>query len=211
MPLFKIDRMAPSRCWALWHITESESELAARIAPHEHIPGTLSFPQKRLEFAAGRLLVKAILAQLNSPFEGIVKDEHGKPRLTGSLFKISLSHSYPYVAALIDANSEAGIDIEQPKSKLLRVGPRILHAEELTDAGTNITKHCVYWCAKESLMKVYGKRNLAFSENLRIKPFKLESEGLLFGKVIADISMDITLQYRIFPDFVLVYSCGENR
>lgn len=206
MPRYKIAVTDSRRCLAIWHVTEDEKALAEKIAPFEQIPDTILFPSKRLEFAAGRLLAMEAAQALGFEFHGITKDEHGKPGLANTHYKISLSHSFPYVAILVDTEKEVGIDIEQPKEKLLRVAPRVLHASELNDAGEDIQKHCVYWCAKEALLKVHGKRNLTFSENIRVEPFILAQEGTLSGSVIVDITKAITLRYQIHQDFVLVYS-----
>jgi hypothetical protein len=39
----------------------------------------------------------------------------------------------------------------------------------------------VYWCAKESLYKLYGKKELAFKENLKIEPFHYSEKGIIKG------------------------------
>src|SRR5690606_17907428 len=97
---------------------------------------------------------------------------------------ISLSHSYPYVTVIIDTEKSVGIDLEHFKSKLLRIAPRMFSPLELKDAGNSVEKNCVYWSAKEALMKVYGKKDLVFSENLLVESFKLESTGVLTGHII---------------------------
>lgn len=210
MPLEKIV-FASDRAWALWRIAEDEASLAARISPFEHVSHTISNPNKRLEWLAGRVLVKEVLASLSLAFHGISKDEYGKPFLKGHAHHLSLSHSYPFVATLIDKIESVGIDLEQPKDKLLRIAPRIFHLEELRDAGRNIIKHCIYWCAKETLVKVHGQKNLVFSENLIIEPFLLANEGDIRGKIIvADKERVIPLHYLVFPNFVVVFNQRSN-
>jgi 4'-phosphopantetheinyl transferase len=109
------------------------------------------------------------------------------------------------VAALTDIRKSVGIDLEQIKKKLLKIGPRVLHPAELEDAGENEIKHCLYWCAKEALVKVYGKKDLIFSEHLLIEPFKLETTGQLSGKIIVSGSeTKVPLQYFVFGSFAVV-------
>lgn len=173
----------------------------------EKISDTLTHPAKRLEWIAGRILVKEVFDAMDTRFLGITKNEHGKPFPTGYDYHMSLSHSFPYVATLVDKSGPVGIDLEQPTDKLLRVAHRILHPIELKDAGSDLTKHCVYWCAKEALIKVHGEKNLFFSQNLLIDPFNLKDEGDLRGRiVINETERVIPLHYIVFPNFVLVFN-----
>lgn len=206
MPLEKIVS-APGRSWALWRITEDEGSLMAEVNEWEQLSDTITNPNKRLEWLTGRLLVKEVLHSMGLLFQGITKDQYGKPFPRGYDFHLSLSHSYPYVAALVDTLESVGIDLEQPKEKLLRIAPRIFSPVELSDAGNNITKHCVYWCAKETLVKVHGQKNLVFAENLIIEPFQLNIEGDIRGKIIVgDTERVLPLHYIVYPNFVVVFN-----
>ena len=203
-----VDRIysSPEAIWGYWKIEEDERSLALEV-PFETIPHALTNPLKRLEFIAGRVLIKTLLDTWETPFDGLTKDEFGKPFLAGSHMKISLSHSYPYVAAILHRHKNVGIDLEQPKDKMLRIGPRVLSADELSDAGQNIVKHCIYWCAKESLIKIHGKKDLIFSRNLLISPFSLSSSGHLLGRIIANNTQStIPLDYLVTDNFVVVVS-----
>lgn len=204
MPLENLYDTADS-AWALWEIKENEAQLAAEVYPFENVPPNLSHASKRLEFLAGRVLLKTLLKNWNLQYEGLAKDVHGKPFFKNNSIHLSLSHSYPYVAAMINRNKSVGIDLEQPKDKLLRIAGRVLNLTELQDAGDNITKHCIYWCAKEALIKIYGKRDLILSKNLAIEPFNQDKEGNLIGHIIAnDISKNISMHYRVYDNFVVV-------
>lgn len=195
--------------WGRWKITETEAELAQHVVSDEKVPDLITNPVKRLEYLAGRALIRELLHRNDIPYHGIVKDIFGKPFLYKHTFQISLSHSFPYVAAVLDTHggSPVGIDLEQPKPKLLKIAPRILHAAELHDAGNDVVKHCIYWCAKEALVKIHGKKDLIFAENLRIMPFSMASEGDILGKIIANgIETAIPLRYVVQEDHVMVVS-----
>jgi phosphopantetheinyl transferase len=100
-----------------------------------------------------------------------------------------------------------GIDLEQPKEKLLRIAPRILAPQELQDAGTDVVKHCVYWCAKETLIKIYGRKDLTLAHNLLVSPFELSQNGHLVGRILAnDKETAIPLIYYVSDGFVVVIS-----
>lgn len=206
MPLEKIVA-EPDRAWALWKIDEDERTLLREVDAFESVSDTLTNPQKRLEYLAGRVLTKEVMKVLGLNFRGITKDEFGKPFPTAYDFQLSLSHSFPYVAVLMDRHASAGIDLEQPKDKLLRIASRVHHPEELKDAGTDIVKHCIYWCAKESLVKWYGKKDLIFAENMFISPFQCENEGDITGRIIASGKETmIPLHYIVYPNFVVVFT-----
>lgn len=191
---------------ALWHITESEDELKS-LAVNEECPQDIVSPLKRLEWLSGRILISSLAKQQGISYQGIVKDQFGKPFLKDNTHQISLSHSYPYVAAQIHVSHSVGIDIEQPKDKLLRIASRVLDDGELEDAGTDIVKHCIYWCAKEALYKIYGKRGLLFTNHLKVKPFQLQKKGELHGAIEFDnVNVFAELHYIVETEYVLVFS-----
>jgi phosphopantetheinyl transferase len=205
MPLEKLEYQSTERAWGLWNIREAEGELIGQLQKFESIPSNITHEQKRLEFCVGRVLAKTLLEKLSVKFEGIIKDEFGKPFFKNNAYQLSLSHSYPYVGALIDRSKSVGIDVEQIKPKLLKIAPRVLHPTELEDAGDNEIKHCIYWCAKEALIKIYGKKDLVFAENLLIKPFTLQNQGNLSGRIIVNnTETTIPLYYEVHNGFTVV-------
>lgn len=206
MPLVELE-VTPNRALGFWKISESAETLFREVQDFETIPSALTHPNKRLEFIAGRVLVSELMTGLGIEFQGIEKNKFGKPFLKNHGHQLSLSHSYPYVAALIDRDKPVGVDLEQVKEKLLRIAPRVLDAGEFADAGGNLTKLCIYWCAKEAMLKVHGEKNLIFSKNLLIKPFLLQHEGNLIGRIIVgDQETTLSLRYRIMNDFAIVYN-----
>ena len=206
MPLEKIV-VESSRAWALWLITEDEISLSRELNGIENVPESLKNSQKRLEWLAGRVATREVMQSLNIAFHGIAKDEFGKPFPKMSDLHLSLSHSFPYAAALLDKNSPVGIDLEQPKEKLLRIAKRVHHADELLDLGTDLVKHCIYWCAKESMIKMHGRKDLIFAENMFIQPFQRKEEGNITGKFIIDDSESIVrMHYVVYPNFIMVYT-----
>lgn len=201
MPLIELNKTNDQCGWAIWRIEETEDQLAGDI--FGSIPSEIIHPQKRLEWFAARVLALSLSNYLGLRFFGIWKDEFGKPFLEKYPHHFSLSHSYPYVAAQINRFKRVGIDLEQPKEKLLKVAPRVLSMAELEDAGGDIVKHCIYWCAKEALYKLDGRGGLRFSTDLLIRPFEKRMEGLLLA-TIRDEKFE--LGYQVNGDFVIVYT-----
>ena len=205
MPLVRAEMIGDGSAWGLWQITETEEELSYEA--FESVPEDIIAPSKRKEFLAGRALIKSLAEKVGVQYSGIRKDEQGKPYLKDQAHEISLSHSSPYVAAQIHPREAVGIDIEQPKEKLLRVAPRVLSSSEEDDAGTDVVKHCVYWCAKEAMYKLYGKRGLHFHSQLNLDPFELKKSGELQGYIRANgIPTIVNLGYVIKDDYVLVFT-----
>lgn len=205
MPLQELKEFGSEKI-ALWHITEEEGFFSQNLQQDPY-PNEIINQQKKLEWLAGRILLKHLAESMGIHYEGIVKDQFGKPHLKNHLHQISLSHSYPFVAAQIHENKSVGIDIEQPTGKLLKIGSRVLDPIELKDAGTDIIKHCVYWCAKEALYKLYGKRGLLFTNHLKVDPFDLSEKGELLGRVEFDeIAIFAELHYIVRKEYVLVFS-----
>ncbi len=205
MPLVKMETTAEQSGWAIWFVSETKEELAL-LSPEE-CPAEIVSEQKKLEWLAGRMLIKTLTEHAGLTYKGLRKDEFGKPFLNHHTNPISLTHSFPYVAAQIDSKQSVGIDLEQPKEKLLKIAHRVMADYELVDAGQDIVKHCVYWCAKEALYKVYGKRGLIFSNHLNVQPFTLQKSGILKGRIEdkgAEIKVDLC--YSIEPEYVLVYT-----
>jgi phosphopantetheinyl transferase len=210
MPLEKIV-IETDRAWALWLITEEEATLQSELNGVEDEPEGITNSQKRLEWLAGRVAAKNVLGALNVEFHGIAKDQFGKPFPRMSNLQLSLSHSFPYAAALVDRNRSVGIDLEQPKEKLLRIAKRIHHAEELEDLDNDLVKHCIYWCAKESMIKMHGRKDLIFAENMFIQPFQRKDEGNITGKlIIGDNQSIIRMRYLVYPSFVMVYTAEHE-
>ena len=206
MPLIN-QKIANDRAWGLWRIEEQEAELIDRIGSIDPIPEGIKHPIKRLEFYSGRLLIQSLMNSLGCYYQGLNKDEHGKPYLIKYSIELSLSHSYPYVTALLDKTKPVGIDLEQIKSKLIQIAPRILNKNELSDAGQDLVKLTVYWCAKESLLKVHGKKDLSFSENILINPFLLQEKGTITGGILMNNQIsEYSLHYQLSTDHALVYT-----
>jgi phosphopantetheinyl transferase len=205
MPVIQSQR-SDTQFWGVWRIDESEDTLLSQIRAVDEINDIIKHPHKRLEFVAGRVLLAWLLEQFHITYSGIRKDAYGKPFLRDNSLHISMSHSYPYVAAIVDQKKNTGIDIEQPKHNLLRVAPRILHKNELNNAGKDVIKHCVYWCAKETLIKIHGKKDLVFKEEMLVEDFMLTDAGLLKAHIQRKGQESMhTLHYLVEKEYILVF------
>ncbi len=189
MPIKKIERLTAHAGWALWKITESLSELKQDLPlsdEDKETLGAIKREEKQLEWLSGRLCIRALTEQQEIAYVCLKKDVHGKPFLMHEEAEISLSHSYPYVSAILNKEKPVGIDLEQPREQLLRISHKFLNPRERRHAEEDLRRLCLYWSAKEALYKIYARKKLIFNRDLEVLPFEMESEGIITGIIRAD-------------------------
>lgn len=205
MPLTKME-LSDTGGWALWHVTEQLTDLEKMVGI-DHTNANIAEGVKKLEWLASRMLARRLAVELNIDFTQISKDQFSKPYIEHSNAQLSISHSYPFVAVQFSFVHAVGIDIEKPSVKISKVAYRVFSKSELLDAGDNLEKNCVYWCAKEALYKIYGKRGLSYADNLLVEPFEIQRAGELRASVsTAQLKLAVILNYHILSDIVVVYT-----
>ena len=166
----------------LWRIDEDEPTLEAglQLTPEEQLDlSNITHPDQRIEWLACRVAVRDLTQEKGLIYNGLVKDEYGKPHLVGeTTAHLSISHTGGWAAAVWHKNRPVGIDIEPIRDQFRRVVPRVLSASEILHAAGRPDRLAVYWCAKECLYKLYGKRQLSFRDHLHIDPFADGAEQL---------------------------------
>ncbi len=177
MALVKLVRINDSSFWAAWKIEETATDLIACA----QLPATdlaewhvIRHPRKSLEWLASRAALAAILNEIGLPVPGLRKDDKGKPYLNNDAYHISLANSYPYGIAMVHAHELIGIDIESPSNKLLRTQHKFLSFPEIEAAGNRLPHLCAYWCVKEALYKLYGRKLLSFKDQIRVNSLYFE-------------------------------------
>jgi len=171
MPLCEFVPGMEPPLWAIWRIDEPIEELGGRLlaTPLELSEyESIHHPRKKLEWLASRLLIQHLVEKLGESFTGIYKDAFGKPHLIDLPYSISIAHCFPFAAGIIHKDQSTGIDIEQPRDKLLHIRHKFLSEKEAEVAGTDLETLCKYWTAKEVLYKIYGRKKLIFKEHLEV-------------------------------------------
>jgi len=190
---------------AVWKIDESEEELLKMLPVNDEIESKLNLFQnqsRRLEWLASRVLLYKYTAIVP-----LVKyNEIGQPYISGLNKNISISHTAGY-AAIVISDSSAGIDIEHPKERVLRVAERFVHPSEndYIPNGEKINYYTLIWCAKETLFKMLNRTGIVFNEELIIAPFMIENEGVLKAIESYRSKTEYILSYVITSDFHLVW------
>jgi 4'-phosphopantetheinyl transferase len=151
---------------AIWQIEEDEHffNLNTGLKPE------INNPKRRIEHLAGRFLLRHI--RQDFPLQKIVKDIHNKPFLTDYSLFFSVSHSWPYVAAVVDSVHQAGIDIQTYHPRILNIQNKYLSATERRLFENDPQLLTMAWCAKESVYKWYGKRGIDFIKHMPITDFQ---------------------------------------
>lgn len=141
--------------------------------------------------------------------ERIVYTSAGKPELRLSRNAISLSHSGDYLAVLLDAKNEVGIDLQLATDKIQKIAKRFIHPEEFEYVVDKYKMHYYHtlWCAKEALFKYVEEQGIDFKENLRVDSFEWNKQGVLNANVIlAEQHYCIELAYQKLENYYLVYT-----
>ena len=210
MPLLYIKNLDKTTRLGIWKVEETIYELQSQLILNQKeldFFSTLKKGKRNLHWFAGRVMIRTLLE--TPDFIEIKEDEFGKPYLPDFDFELSITHSYDYAAVIISKH-KVGIDIEKIKKDLLTIAPKYLSIQELNSLDLkNYNKQLyVFWCVKECLYKLYGKKELAFKENIQIKNCNLSS----FGKVTAEIikneyQKEFEVEYEEFVnDYILAYS-----
>lgn len=189
MPLIRLENVSSLCSWALWKIEEPAEELVEMLQPMDDDWAQLRairHAEKQREWLASRLTAKQLLEAGGNEYRGISKDQYDKPSLVGLPFRISISHTAQYGAAIIHRDQKVGIDIEYPKEKLRRIQHKFLSVSELNDARGQVDKLCVYWCAKEVLYKLHDHKQLIFNQHLHVAPFEIQKNGRLNGQITTE-------------------------
>ena len=207
MPVVFSKNISENCVVTLWKIEEEADFFLKYLQINERDLATYSnatHPVKQLEWLASRTCVKYTVELLEHNYQGIEKDEHNNPYLSDIQGFVSLSHTSNYAVAIVSLEGEVGIDIEKVSNKLSRVAHKFLSESERLHVGDNLLKMCIYWCAKESLYKWYGKKNLSFKENIYVEPFE-GNPTMVKGEIFIDGILKTEHQLEVFyvEDYVI--------
>jgi len=190
----------------LWHVTESLDELLQLVTLGEQEFAKLdSFGSisRKKEYVTTRCLVREIVGE-NAKIEN---DEQGKPYLSDADVNISITHTKSYVGILLGKDHEVALDMEYLSDRVNRIATRFLSKEELD----NIDKHdktlhmYQHWCAKECLIKLYGKKDVHLIDELKIFPFAPNDISFKGQVCRDDFSKSYTFLYLQLDNHLLVY------
>lgn len=171
------------------------------IAFFETFPGSWSTPSienpiKKLESVAARYCLHQLSSELDSLV--LVQNNRNRPFFQDSDWHISITHSYPYVAAAFSPEKRVGIDVEKPGRNIEKIAPRFLSAAELEKWKDTSNLLTLAWSTKESIYKAVGKPGLSFQKEIEISDFEQNP-----GKAQLITGEEIDVFWEEFPEFSL--------
>lgn len=169
MPLYQEWEPNEHSLAAIWHIEEAEEFFGDKT----RLISQIKHHKKRLEHLCGRYLLQHLREDF--PLHHIAPDEHDKPRLPENRYYFSISHSYPYVAAVISDKEECGIDIQVWKENIEEIAYMFLSEREQRVCVDDARLFTLAWSAKEAVYKWNGRRGADFKEHLPIRSIVEES------------------------------------
>jgi len=206
MPIIRKQTFPNGTLLGVWRIAEAteyflnimditESSLAKIAKMNE---------RRKTEWLAARYLLQELLGKNVFCYA----DEFGKPILKNSDKNFSISHSRGLVTVII-SDFLVGIDIQEITPKIQRIAHKFMREEETQSLDTNKSlEHLhVFWGAKESLYKAYGKKELDFRQHIFVEPFDYLSKGEAKGKVQkANFDMDFKIHFEEIEQHYLVFA-----
>lgn len=205
MPLF-FQHTAP--LWGVWKIEESSDSLFSLLRNGEEYLTQLEnirTEHRRQEWLASRVLLQELLGVSAR----IAYQADGAPYLPDSPFYISISHTKGYVAVLVQKHPAAGIDIEYRSDRVKKIRSRFMTQEEEDGLDKEYeTEHLLlHWCAKETLFKMIGQKEVDFRRHLHVRLFPYAEDGsFTVFETRTGQRRQYRLGYRVYPEFVLTWS-----
>ena len=164
------------------------------------------------------LSTRFLLFEITGSYCEIKYEKNGKPYLENN-YNISVSHSHDIVAILLSKNQNLGIDIEKISDKIERIAVKFMHIHEINAVEEKKRRKFLYanWCAKETMFKIYSKGDLDYKKELKIEPFKIDTEGTFEGSINkSSLKKKFLLNYIFFnpksnknDEYLLVWHCGK--
>lgn len=194
--------------FAIWKIEESAEELLSKLqlddAEQEKLR-RLSKGKRTLHWLATRVLLRYLL-QTNE-YIHCPSDSNGKPYLPDYPYKISLTHSFEYAGVMLSTQGDCGMDLELVMDKVVRIKEKFLKHEELTfiNPENEILHLYACWCAKEAVYKLQGNKGVSFLDDMTIKPFNYNPQGVMLLDLTKD---EQTITYEVYYEQFQNYMLG---
>jgi 4'-phosphopantetheinyl transferase EntD len=205
---------APAYQYGVWQIKETVPDLEKLSGCQS--PDRLTHPDRQAEYLAIRALARVMGINPND----IHYYSSGKPYLEHSSRAVSFSHTKGYASLVISDTEEAGIDMECPTDRLLKVRTKFMHpAEEeaLHQSEWNeLDGLLLHWCTKEAVYKAVPDQlvetyPLSFRNIILTKLPPFEREGYFSAEVLFREQLSYQLYYRVEPAYLLTIACPTNR
>lgn len=206
MPLYREWSSDAYSLAAIWKIEEPESFFTEHIGFEQ---ADIKNEKRRMERLAGRFLLKHLKEDF--PLLNIQPDEYDKPRIDNNKYYFSISHSWPYVAAIVSPYVEAGIDIQTWHPRMQKLQNKFLSPAEqvyFRNDGKLIT---AAWSAKEAAYKWQGRRGVEFIDHLPIEKYTQTNNEININILLQLTNPKLNISLKAFTeaDFACAYVIHE--
>jgi len=195
----------------VWQITESFDELHSMVQLSDEDEATLSsfrFEPRKKEWLTVRVLVKKLLGDNYR----IYYKKSGAPFFKDKKLHIGISHTNGF-AGISVAPFPTALDMEKASPRIERVCQRFVRDDELAFIPENerVDYYNAIWAAKETLFKLFDRKDVVFKERFIINPFSLSDNGKITAKVNFNGNhCDVLMRYKITPFFTLIYYVNKS-
>jgi len=204
LPIFFQQQINETTRLGIWKIEEPEDYFKANVPMHRDV----THPHKRLQHLAGRFLLQYLFPAF--PYHLIEIADTRKPFLPDEQFHFSISHCGDFAAAIVSSDKRVGVDVEEPKAKILKIADKFISNEEYEIfnvssnlQGSNVTMLTKIWSAKEAVYKWYGNGGVDFKEHIQL--VKLQKQTEIISCNFLKNQSALTIHYRLFDGLVLAW------
>ena len=207
MPLYKTIHVNELIRILIWDIQETKEDLSFQTALTPSSKNRLNSMKSEIH-QRGFLSIRHLLKEVGYSDLDLYYDEFGKPFLNDGNH-ISITHSFRFSAIAISKKDPIGIDIEKQRDKIVKIGHKFTPIDaykNIVDQDTLVRKLTIVWGAKESLYKIYGKKQLRFLEHIDIKDFELitkKTTGVINDE---NFTSNLSIEFLEFEGFTCVYA-----
>lgn len=162
---------------------------------------------RKSHFIASRLLARTFYPNCE-----IYKDEFGKPHLYDIDDEISWSHGGDYAAIIASKNGPTGIDIEKISDRILKIQDKFCNETDLQCLlpGKIAESLLIIWTAKESMFKLYGRKEVDFKKHMTVLPFDLSDSGRYEAKFHkGNTQHHFLMEYEFFNHHIASWMVSE--
>jgi phosphopantetheinyl transferase len=109
---------------------------------------------------------------------------------------------------IVSKEHRVGIDIEIITPKVEKIKHKFLNEDELDNIqhSTLNTQHLtLLWCCKEAVFKWYGTAGVDFKEDIHLKPFEINAEGIINCEFVKGEPFHLSIQYKFFDGLCLAW------
>lgn len=175
----------------------SDAAIMTWTTPDERAQAAAFAPARRTEWLSWRALVRRELAPAPVRFG---YDSVGAPFVEDSPLRLSVSHCEGSIAVAL-SDTPCAVDIESLDRHFDRVVSRYMTAEERA-LSVDPFWPALVWCAKETLYKFAGRRELDLLHDLRIEAVDFFAATLV-GRIGGGAAL--TLRFLFLAGRVIVY------